>query len=692
MKKAKELNIGELPKQDKDMLDLMRTVEKNSNEDRADFFKQIKIGYAHMRSAKEFLRKGGGKPNQSDRFIPVVWQYVSNVLAIITSQEVYPQYKMKLHQAENVHQAEISNALFESCREIGRWDETMDLALMTMLVASGCVVGPYLDKVERHPKQIVALRCFNPLQYHCTRGRSFNYAPERMLTYYLDKRELIAYWPQFTSQINELQTVKNLSDDSGGVHGSNKVSAIHALPLTEGREEQISPNAIKVSEMYMRDFGFRSIPKEEDAETAYDENDEFLDSIKAEIGVFPDPVAMIEVYHRHKQHIRLHTDQANMIMNQPWQPQDQVVVGRVLDLLGQHVELHKKYDSEIPEENQGHTYNYERGWHYAVTLNDELMVENGNHPFLEYEIITPPLRELTMEVDAFQDRPVPFAFQFADMAGGLISAYNMTEDILKARLPKIIARKNAIKKENLTNAPDEIIEVETGGSLSEAIQTLEQTSPSPAVFQYIRETKESLEEGSGIFAPMKGKPGGNVRSASQVERLQDAGLIMTDSRMTRLKPSIKLIAIDYAKMLRKILPPEEVLDTVIESINRYVDMADWKKITDIGFSIEVVMKPGNRRISDEKRRAILEIAPVLKNLVPEVPTAGGLIIKTIGEIFKDESPELAKLAEDIIAAQQEMMMKAEEMAKIAAAQGGLPGTQGQNGPSQPQGGASLPMG
>jgi hypothetical protein len=459
--------------------------------------------------------------------------------------------------------------------------------------------------------------------------------------------------------------------------------------LKEGKDPEISPNAIKVSEMYMRDFGSRSISAEEDANTAYDENDEFLDSIKAEINVFPDPIAMIEVYHRHKQHIQIHTDQANMIQNSYWQPQDQVVVGRVLELLGQHVELHKTYDAEIPEENQGHTYNYERGWHYAVTLNDSLMVENGNHPFLEYEIVTPPLRELTMEVDAFQDRPLPFAFQFADMAGGLISAYNMTEDILKSRLPKVIARKGTITQKNLSNSPDEVIEIETGGSLAEAMQVLEQASPSPAVFAYIRETKESLEEGSGIFAPMKGKPGGNVRSASQVERLQDAGLIMTDSRMTRLKPSIKLIATDFAKMQRKVMPPQEVMDTVIESIGRYVDMADWKKITDIGFSIEVVMKPGNRRISDEKRRAILEIAPVLKNLVPEVPTAGGLIIKAIGEIFKDESPELTKLAEEIIKAQQEMMAQAQAM---AAAQGGLPGTQGQSGPPQPPGGGNLPMG
>lgn len=645
MVKALDMQGHELKPSDDDAVKRMIEIEKDSFEDRADYYKMIQQVYYHLSANIAELRKGGGKSNQSERYIPALWQYIANITAIISSQEIYPKYIAKLHQGENVGVAELANAYFASWREVMGWDDSMDRIIATMITAGGCVAGPYINKVELFPRQIVSIRTFNPYQYHHTRGRTWNNSPEKLLIYYLDKAELIGIYPQFEKQIADLQPVNISGADGSGGKGGGVVSAFENLPKQHQRDVRLSRRAIKVSEFYLMDTGFRKIPKEEDREKAYDENDEFLKAIKESIEL-PDIDEMIFNYQYHDQHIQVHQDQVELINRHLWQPEMHETVNRVLDLLNQHIQAHKVRAKNIPVEKQGHVYDYEYGWHYIIILNDTLVVDNGSHPFTEYGIRRPPLVEYTVEKDVFHERAIPLAYQLVDLAGGIMSAFNMTEDILKSRLPKLIAKKGVIKVKQLTNAPDEIVEFE-GQDLHSSIMELPQAHVDSGVFIFLKQLLDGIEEGSGVFAPMRGKPGSNVRSAKQVEGLQDAGLIMTDARMSRIKPLIKRMAIDAAMMMNKITPPDEVLTPIVNGITRFISQDQLKNIQELPFAIDIVAMPGTRRISDERRQHIIEIAPVLNQMMQGNPKTPAIIAKGIGEVFKDEVPEIAAMVSEL---------------------------------------------
>jgi hypothetical protein len=690
-----------LPERDSELLEEIRTIETGAAEEKSVYLDFAKQAYYHFVGDKDKIFGEGTKQSQTlqaKKHYPSITQYANAMIGILTGGRVYPKYISKYSQGQG-QSAELDNALFDIYRTLADWDVQMERILLTMLMVGGCAAGAYVDPIRKFPQKIPGIRTFNPYQFHCTRRRRFNEAPERMLSYNLDTMELIAHYPQHAEEIKKLP--RSIYDESTKQRSGIPDDVVSGLqyPVVFGQENRLSPNAIKIREFWKLVTTFHRTDEKKDRELAIRETNLLTDAITEtlpEVDDYPDVSgwAKNEQFHGGN-HLRVHQRAYDDIKGTPWDLGYRESAQRVMGLLQDHIDEHKAKSALLRSDREGYVYDYEAGWRYVVILGDDFIVEDGSSPVLDYGITTCPLYEFNLAEDPLNPRMTPWLVNLLDMGRSINSCFNRMEDLFNTRSDKLLVKQGATSLKNFTNAPDEIIEIAASMDLTGSVMPLKGTEPGPALFQQLNELRSAMEAGAGLYGPMLGKPGSNVRAAKQLEGLQGANAVQTDARLTHIEPQIKKLATDFAMIARKLRPPEEILAPVIDGMMVDVDLDKVFQLQNTPFAIDVIIKPGANKINDEKRNLILSLGPVIMNIITNpalLPGMGELICEAIVKPFGDEFPEIRNLPTKLAKIKEEAMQAAQTEAAAKQAAGEVAAETASPGaiPAQPGTPASTP--
>jgi hypothetical protein len=670
---------------------VIERIVKESGEDKAKALEMMKRVYQWDIGDKESIYRKKNFPigalqdqnNEICRHYPLAWMWKQAMMAMLID-EAKVSFRGSYGQKTERH-ADLGNAFFEAFRVEMGWDEKMTTAYEYGLMFGGAVAGVYVDTLKYFPDKIPALRVFHPWQYDSTRNRTFKDAPEKLLTFYLEKSELKQIHPDLEKQIDALKKPAiRLSFGSGSGLDNKRISAYQDMPTPWGQTtRELGENAVELTELWQRDTTKKRVSRETDTEMARKENDTIIEALATGQGM-ADSTMWYDRSQFHRDHLAIHKAlESDLERMRTKLGSDMFMVDALLEELRLHMAEHERGTHLIDENEEGYIWTYERGWRYSLVANGELLIYDGESPwYTEHNITNPPFVQLLMVPDPLNVWGPSWEYRMCDLNAAASAGMNRIEDIFYSRDEKLVIATDMIEGgvEGITNKSDEPIKVKSG-AVHEAVTVLKGAGVEASTFNFLRQQMDILQQAAGIQDPAIGKPGKNVRSAQQLQGLIGQSQSMANQYLRRIMPEIKKLGIMVWQVCVSIGIDQDYLQATIAEIGQGLSIEELQNIENAPFRIEATIKSAEARSIEEKRQAIDSVIPRLMELyhAAEVPAVATKIGEMIAKIYEDEIPGLEQINSEMSMEYQNfmaMMMGAQEQT-----QGQIPPDMGAEGVS-----------
>jgi hypothetical protein len=679
-----------------DVLPIIKRVQKEGEEDKGEFYNSLERVYYWWTGAKDEIYDGreddseiegdSTSSEQAVRHYPLLWSYVE-VMKAILMDEIKPYYVGKFRSGRG-HMGELGNAVFEALRLPMKWDDAISDSIENMIMFYQGVIGPYVNYNKYWPDTVPGIRTFNPWFFHQTRGCTFDEAPERLLLARAEKSELIQMYPHYASQIEKLTSWDQSKEESVRENkGDNRMSAWHNLPGPYGKKrKRFSENAIKLSELWYRDTTRRRINRDDNIKKAQDENDLLIEFLSNPQGDIPDSTMWFADEDFHDDHIAVHEAWVAMQDNSAWMRFYPEIANQVVEEMKLHIEEHKRKKAIFPTERQGYVFEYARGWRYSLVANEELMLEDGESPWLdEFDIVGPPLTSFSMLKDPVEVHGEPWAQRFVDLNATYSSFMNFMEDIFESRGDKLVVDESGLEGgiAQVTNHPREPIRVKSNRDIGEVIKSLGGAKPPPELFHYMTEVRGVLEQAAGVHDPILGKPGSNVRSAEQLRSLVSQNQVILNYHLKRIVPAIKELCIMTWQVAVGLGLDKDYLDTQVNGILVDFELDELEELEDAPFTVNVKIRSSGLTTLEEKARVVENVTPRFLELYGHVPGSNDVIAEEIAEIYSEDVPGLKAMQKRLAALQAQFLQQQQQEQEAAALAAEVGGAEGLTMPNQP---------
>ena len=671
-----------------DIKPIIDRVIKESDEDKTKALEMMKRVYAWDVGDKASIYSktdypvGAKQDTDSDevcRHYPLAWMWKQAMMAMLID-EAKVSFRGSYGQNTTRH-ADLGNAFFEAFRNEMCWDEKITNAFESALMFGGAVVGVYVDALRFFPDKIPALRVFNPWQYDSTRNRVFKDAPEKLVTFYMEKAELRQIHPDLTKQIDALKKPAQFRGGGrGDFTGSNRLSVYQNMPTPWGESTRsLSENAVELRELWQRDTTKKRISRSADNQKARDENDLLIDAYARANAAF-DTTMWFDKSQFHRDHIAIHSAQMSEFERLGLKPGSDIsLLSMLIEELRMHIQEHARAADAIEESEEGYIWDYERGWRYSLVANNELLIFDGESPWYEeHGIVGVPFVQFLMAPDPLNVWGPSWYYRLCDLNAAVSAGMNRIEDIFYSRDEKLVIAPDLIEGgiEGITNSSHEPIKVKSG-AVGEAVTILKGAGIEASTFGFLREQKDMMQQAAGIQDPALGKPGSNVRSAEQLQGLIAQSQTQSNQYLRRIAPDIKKLGIMVWQICTSIGIDQNYLQETLADIGQGLTAEELTMVEDAPFRIEVTIKSAQARSIEEKRQAIDSVIPRYMELYhgAEIPQVAKKIGEMIAKIFEDEAPGLTQFNAELSAAYQEYLQGMADAQAQAQAEQQMPNTQ-----------------
>ena len=630
---------------------------------------------------------------------PMVPQLIEALVAALNGRDIEIRYIPKIDQDLGSAQPDMAipvgeltrmgNAAFDACRGLIDWNSHMHTMVKEVAIFDRAYIANCIDYRTNFPDPLPTIKSYNAWQVFHTPGLRFSQAPEIVTVTWVDREELRAQYPEFSDDIDELETAgdSRKAKEDGAFSGSVRVIDT-GTPGYGDQEATVHDNAVKVMERWRFDASLsEKSHKADEAEMAAEHM--MLEDYVAHGGDLPLPQLMFSDYQYHREHNVGHAEKAQEFLQRA--AEMKTVQGKnefgivsvrreyvmeegrraraeqAAEVLLQHIEdYHEDAMEDIPPEREGYYPKYEGGWRQTCILGEELLVYDGaSIMYKEFGIQGPPIDEFWL-----MGHPL---HHWGPSLVGLMVDYNKIVDstmnavIDNARMFGNHKRwvKSKVKDDDeyhCTNNPyeEDVFPDDTQFGMDFGEWTAKEAPQSS--FNLIGMAESLAAEVASVTPTLQGRQESGVRSGTQQQTMLTQGMNQLTYKMTRLKPAIERVATRWFKMILKHPPEDQFVAPIVDG---QAIPIDFDTLKNIDFVIEVVIHPGGTSSVEERANITLGF---LQNYAQIFAGLGmtDIAIEFLARSIKYSDPDLANALETRLPQIRQQQAQAQANAQAAA--------------------------